>query len=79
MTKSNNVVEDLVSNNTKLTEQLKEAMVLLKKSQEENTKFLKTIVLSVMGGCINEVTPPDNPNAWNHRNKKKLIMTPWIH
>eukprot|EP00957_Ditylum_brightwellii_P179844 13700304-Ditylum_brightwellii.AAC.2 len=63
MTTSNNVMEDLVSNNTKLTEQLKEAMVFLKKSQEENTKLLKTILLSVTGGCINEVTPPGNLNA----------------
>eukprot|EP00957_Ditylum_brightwellii_P127011 9682790-Ditylum_brightwellii.AAC.1 len=69
---SNNVMKDLVSKNTKLTKQIKEAMVLLKKSQEENTMLLKIIELSVTSCHINEVTPPGNPNAQNHRNRKKI-------
>eukprot|EP00957_Ditylum_brightwellii_P180796 13773480-Ditylum_brightwellii.AAC.1 len=55
-TMSNNVVEELVKNNAKLTKQLK-------KAHKENTKLLKIIKLSVTAGHSTEtITPPTGKN-----------------
>eukprot|EP00957_Ditylum_brightwellii_P116175 8861863-Ditylum_brightwellii.AAC.1 len=57
-TTSNNVAEDLVKNNTKLTK------------QEENTKLLKIIKISIAGGHTNDTLLPTNPK--NCRGHKKI-------
>eukprot|EP00957_Ditylum_brightwellii_P031301 2372784-Ditylum_brightwellii.AAC.1 len=48
-TTSNTAFERLTTNNTKLAEQLAEAMNLLKKAQEDNSKLLRIIEASVTG------------------------------
>ena len=48
-TTSNTAFERLTANNTKLTVQLAEAMNLLKKAQEDNSKLLRIIEASVTG------------------------------
>eukprot|EP00957_Ditylum_brightwellii_P182505 13902636-Ditylum_brightwellii.AAC.1 len=49
-TTSNNVLEQLTKNNTKLTTQLCDVMKVIKQLQDENTKLLKIIELSVSSG-----------------------------
>eukprot|EP00957_Ditylum_brightwellii_P100866 7687607-Ditylum_brightwellii.AAC.1 len=48
-TTSNTAFEQLIANNTKLAEQLAEAMNLLKKMQEDNSKLLRIIKASITG------------------------------
>eukprot|EP00957_Ditylum_brightwellii_P034129 2586957-Ditylum_brightwellii.AAC.1 len=48
-TTSNTAFERLTANNTKLAEQLAEAMNLLKKAQEDNSKLLRIIEASITG------------------------------
>eukprot|EP00957_Ditylum_brightwellii_P019880 1499795-Ditylum_brightwellii.AAC.1 len=48
-TTSNSAFEQLTASNAKLAEQLAKAMNLLKKAQEDNSKFLKIIKASVAG------------------------------
>eukprot|EP00957_Ditylum_brightwellii_P050345 3817966-Ditylum_brightwellii.AAC.1 len=48
-TTSNTAFKQLTANNTKLAEQLAEAMNLLKKAQEDNCKLLRIIKANVTG------------------------------
>ena len=51
-TTSNSALEQLTMNNKKLVDQVSEAMTLLKKAQEDNTKLLKIIEASLMKGPV---------------------------
>eukprot|EP00957_Ditylum_brightwellii_P190647 14513623-Ditylum_brightwellii.AAC.1 len=71
-TTSNNVLGQLTENNTKLTTQLGDAMKVIKQLQDENTKLLKIIELSVSsrtGTGGGKTTPQNNRN----KNNRKLI------
>eukprot|EP00957_Ditylum_brightwellii_P067404 5116727-Ditylum_brightwellii.AAC.1 len=62
-TTSNNVVEELVKTNSKLIEQLNAV-------QEENSRLLKIIELSVIQGRSTAAPPP--PTGRNQRNRQKI-------
>eukprot|EP00957_Ditylum_brightwellii_P133772 10200128-Ditylum_brightwellii.AAC.1 len=70
-TTSNNVLGQLTENNTKLTTQLADAMKVIKQLQDENTKLLKIIKLSVSSGTGTGGGKPSPRN--NCRNNRKLI------
>eukprot|EP00957_Ditylum_brightwellii_P088483 6738823-Ditylum_brightwellii.AAC.1 len=59
---SNNVVEELVKTNSKLAEQLKAV-------QEENSRLLKIIALSVTQGRSTAALPPSSGRNWHNRQK----------
>eukprot|EP00957_Ditylum_brightwellii_P053952 4086657-Ditylum_brightwellii.AAC.1 len=71
-TTSNNVIEELVQNNTKLIEQVNKAINLLKKMQEGNNKLFKIVEIGVTGGRNNDAATPINPNTKNCRGCKKI-------
>eukprot|EP00957_Ditylum_brightwellii_P187451 14275973-Ditylum_brightwellii.AAC.1 len=62
-TTSNNVGEELVRTNSKIVEQLKAV-------QEENSRLLKIIELSVTTGCSTAVITP--PSGKNRHNRQKI-------
>eukprot|EP00957_Ditylum_brightwellii_P019737 1489767-Ditylum_brightwellii.AAC.1 len=61
-TTSNNVVEELVKTNSNFVEQLKAA-------QEENSRLLKIIGLSVTQGRSTAAPPPPSGRNWHNRQK----------
>eukprot|EP00957_Ditylum_brightwellii_P027884 2107092-Ditylum_brightwellii.AAC.1 len=70
-TASNNVLGQLTENNTKLTIQLTDVMKVIKQLQDENTKLLKIIKLSVSSGTGTgggKASPRNN----RHSNRKKI-------
>eukprot|EP00957_Ditylum_brightwellii_P112678 8589417-Ditylum_brightwellii.AAC.1 len=71
-TTSNNVVEELIRTNAKLIEQLKTA-------QEENTRLLKIIELSVTAGSSTAMITPlsGKANITNRRLTTKQQMHSW--
>eukprot|EP00957_Ditylum_brightwellii_P005303 404294-Ditylum_brightwellii.AAC.1 len=58
-TTSNNVVEELVKTNSKLVEQLKAF-------QEENSRLLKSIEVSVTTGCDTAAITPPSRKDWHN-------------
>eukprot|EP00957_Ditylum_brightwellii_P191307 14566204-Ditylum_brightwellii.AAC.1 len=70
-TTSNNVLGQLMENNTTLTTQLEDAMKVVKQLQDENTKLLKIIKLSVSTGTWTGGGKSSPRN--NCRNNRKKI------